>query len=99
MPLSVIPAPIFIGINSSRNPVFSGSYNSLDSRSPIDTFEDKFHGNDALSRLHNAFVSRRRMDVNEGRGLCKMAGDPVAFFDLAEGWNLFLAVFHTDGTS
>jgi hypothetical protein len=28
-----------------------------------------------------------------------MAGNPVAFFDLAKGWNLFLADFHTDGTS
>jgi len=39
------------------------------------------------------------MDVNEGQGLCKMAGNPVAFFDLAKGWNFSLAVFHTDGTS
>ena len=36
----------------------------------------------------------KTMEVNEGQGLCKMAGNPVAFFDLAKGWNLFLAVFH-----
>jgi hypothetical protein len=34
------------------------------------------------------------MEVNEGQGLCKMAGNPVAFFDLAKGWNFPLAVFH-----
>jgi len=34
------------------------------------------------------------MDVNEGKGLGKMAGNPVAFFDLAEGWNFPLAVFY-----
>jgi hypothetical protein len=39
----VIPARVFTGINSSRNP---DTVLALDSRSPIDTFEDKFHGND-----------------------------------------------------
>jgi hypothetical protein len=34
------------------------------------------------------------MDVNEGQGLCKMAGNPVASFDLAKGWNFPLAVFY-----
>jgi hypothetical protein len=39
------------------------------------------------------------MEVNKGQGLGKMAGNPVASFDFAKGWNFPLAVFHTDGTS
>ena len=54
---SVIPAPIFIGMNSSRNPVLNGSLysqgRSLDSRSPI-VVEDKFHENDIF--IHWAIV-------------------------------------------
>ena len=36
------------------------------------------------------------MDGNEDQGLGKMTGNPVVSFDRAKGWNLFLAVFHTD---
>jgi len=31
------------------------------------------------------------MEVNKGQGLGKMAGNTVAFFDLAKGWNFLLA--------
>jgi len=47
-PLSVIPAQA--GIQS-----FYVVRISLDSRSPIDTFEDKFHGNDNFLRIHQIF--------------------------------------------
>jgi hypothetical protein len=55
----VIPAPIFIGINSSRNPVLFPPF--LDSRSPIYTFEDKFHGNDNLGDTPKVSFQRAKV--------------------------------------
>jgi len=42
-PFSVIPAPVFTGINSSRNPVL------LAFRIPLDS---RFHGNDDFLRFY-----------------------------------------------
>jgi len=39
----------------SRNPLFLGSWNSLDSRSPI-AVEDEFHGNDDFFQIYRYYI-------------------------------------------